>query len=177
MKKQELFDLLYLLASPIAMILAGTVLLLCPDVASVLISRLLGLCITLTGISFGIGAIMNRGKAVSWGITAVGLACIGGFLTANPLVLAAFAGKLIGLLIALRGIREVFLAKDRGYGLLPAIIISVAGALLFLLPMTASRLLFSGCGAVLLATGVWMLLDKLRHRRLPPDKPDIIDAL
>ena len=80
-------------------------------------------------------------------------------------------------ILTLRGIREVFLAKDRGYGLLPAIIISVAGALLFLLPMTASRLLFSGCGAVLLATGVWMLLDKLRHRRLPPDKPDIIDAL
>lgn len=177
MKKQELFDLLYLLASPIAMILAGVVLLVCPDVASALISRLLGLCITLTGIGFGIGAIMNRRKAVSRGITAVGLACIGGFLTANPLVLAAFAGKLIGLLIALRGIREVFLAKDRGYGLLPAVIISAAGALLFLLPMTASRLLFSGCGAVLLAAGVWMLLDKLRHRRLPPDKPDIIDAL
>ena len=177
MKKQELFDLLYELASPLAMVLAGLVLTLCPDLASAFLARLLGWCITLVGIGFGIGALFNRRKAVSRGITAVGLACIGGFLSANPLILAAFVGRLLGVLIALRGIREVFLARGRSYGQLTAGILTGAGIALTVLPMTASRLIFSGCGIVILVSGALMLLDKLRHRRLPPDRPDIIDAL
>lgn len=176
MKKQELFDLLYQLASPIAMLLAGLVLVFCPDVATALVSRLLGWVITLVGIGFGIGAILDRDKSIRRGITAVGLVCIGGFLSANPLVLAAFVGKIIGLLIALRGIREVFLARSRGYGMVPAAITAAAGAFLILLPMTASRLLFSGCGIVILLAGIMMLLEKLRHRQLPPGRRDIIDV-
>ena len=177
MKKNELLNLLYELASPLAMILAGLVLTFCPDAASALVSRLLGWAITLVGIGFGIGAIFNRSKAISRGVTSVGLVCIGGFLSANPLVLAAFLGKFLGVLILLRGLRELFLSQSRGYGLIPAVIVTVAGLALILLPMTASRILFSGCGVVILVSGVMMLLDKLRHRRLPPDKPDIIDAL
>ena len=177
MKKQELFDLLYQSASPIAMIAAGLVLVFCPDLASILIARLLGLIITLTGIGFGIGAIFNRRKAIQRGVTAVGLACIGGFLTANPLLPAAFVGKLVGLLIALRGIREVFLARSRGWGLIPGLILTVAGILLVVLPMTASRLVFAVCGLVILIAGALMLLNKIRERRLPPGRPDIIDAL
>lgn len=177
MKKQEIWNLLYELASPVAMILAGLVLLLCPDAASVLVARLLGWAITLVGIGFGIGALLNRSKAVSRGVTAVGLACIGGFLTANPLVLAAFVGRIIGVLIALRGIRELILARGRGHGSLPGMIVTVAGVVLTLLPMTASRLIFSACGAVILAAGVWMLIDRLRDRHLPPGRQDVIDAL
>lgn len=177
MKKNQLFSLLYQIASPLALILAGLVLTFFPDTASALISRLLGWGITLAGIGFGIGAIINRRKAVSRGVTAVGLACIGGFLTANPLLLAAFVGRVIGLLIALRGIREVFLSRSLGRGQLLAVILTAAGILLTVLPMTASRLAFSACGLVVTATGVLMLLDKFRHRRLPQDKPDIIDAL
>lgn len=177
MKKNVLLQMLYELASPIAMILAGLVLVFCPDAATVLISKLLGWAITASGIGFGIGAIFNRSKAISRGVTSVGLVCIGGFLMANPLVLAAFLGKIIGLLILLRGLRELFLAHSRGYGLILAGVVTAAGFALILLPMTASRLLFSGCGVVILVSGVMMLLNKFRHRCLPPDKPDIIDAL
>lgn len=177
MKKREILDLVYELASPAAMILAGVLLVFCPDAASALVSRLLGWAMTLVGIGFGISAIVNRSKAISRGITAVGLACIGGFLTANPLSLAAFVGKIIGLLVLLRGLRELFLSRSRGYGQLLALVLTVVGGALILLPMTASRLLFSGCGVVLLVAGVLMLLDKLRRRQLPPGKQDIIDAL
>lgn len=177
MKKREILDLLYELGSAIGLILAGLVLTFCPDVASALVSRLLGWCITLVGIGFGIGALVNRTKAISRGVTAVGLACIGGFLSANPLVLAAFLGKVMGLLILLRGLRELFLAGRRGYGHILGLLITAAGGALILLPMTASRLVFSGCGLVILISGVLMLLEKLRHRQLPPGKPDIIDAL
>ena len=177
MKKTDILNLLYELASPLALVLAGLILVFCPDAATILISRLLGWILTLVGIGFGIGAILNHSKAISRGITSVGLVCIGGFLSANPLLLAAFAGKLIGILILLRGIRELFLARNRGSGILLAGILTAAGFLLTLLPMTASRLLFSGCGLLILAAGVWMLIQKLRNRQLPPGKPPIIDAL
>lgn len=176
MKKHEILDLFYELGSSVALILAGLVLTFCPDVASALVSRLLGWCITLVGIGFGIGAIVNRSKAVRRGVIAVGLACIGGFLSANPLVLAAFVGKLIGLLILLRGVRELFLAHSRDYGQILGLVITLAGAALILLPMTASRLVFSGCGLVILVSGVLMLVEKLRRRRLPSGRPDIIDV-
>ena len=177
MKKTDFWNLLYELASPLALILAGLILVFCPDAATVLLSRLLGWILTLAGIGFGIGALVNRCKAVSRGITSVGLVCIGGYLSANPLLLAAFAGKLMGILILLRGIRELFLARNRGYGQILSGIVIAAGALLVLLPMTSSRILFFGCGLVILAVGVWMLIQKLRNRRFPPGRPDIIDAL
>ena len=177
MKKTDYFTLLCELASPIAMILVGVILVIAPDTATVLISRMLGWILTLVGIGFGIGAILNHSKAISRGITSVGLVCIGGYLSANPLLLAAFAGKLIGILILLRGIRDLFLARNQGYGQILAGIITAVGALLVLLPMTVSRLLFSGCGLVILVAGVWMLIQKIRNRQLPPGRPDIIDAL
>ena len=177
MKKDTVFELFVQLASPIAMILAGLVLTFCPDAASVLISRLLGWVLTAVGIGFGIGAIVNRGRAVSRGVTAVGLVCIGGLLSANPLLLAAFLGRILGALIALRGLRELFLSQSRGHGQLLALVITIVDIALVVLPMTASRLVFSGCGLVITVAGVLMLLDRLRDRRLPPGKDDIIDAL
>lgn len=176
MKKQEILDLLYDLASPAALILAGLVLAFCPDAATALVSRLLGWCLTAAGIGFGIGALVNRRKAVGRGITAVGLVCIGGFLSANPLALAAFVGKILGVLILLRGLRELFLSQGRGYGLALAVTVTAAGAALTVLPMTASRLLFSCCGLVILAAGVLMLVGKLRSHRLPGGRDDIIDV-
>ena len=50
---------------------------------------------------------------------------------------------------------------------------------LILLPMTASRLVFSLCGAVVAVIGVVMLVDRIRSRRWLDngDDPNIIDAL
>lgn len=172
MKKFDIPSLLFDLASPVAMILAGLVLTFCPDAASAVVARLLGWAITLVGIGFGIAALVNRRRAISLGVTAVGR----GFLTANPLVLAAFLGRIIGVLIALRGIREAFLCRSLGHSPFLAGITLGAGAVLTVLPMTASRLVFTLCGVAILVAGVWMLLQKIRDRRLPPGRPDIIDV-
>ena len=50
---------------------------------------------------------------------------------------------------------------------------------LAVLPMTTSRLVFSGCGVVVLLIGGAMLLDRLKHRRYLDEgsDPNIIDAL
>ena len=177
MKITEILKRLSGIASPLVLILAGLILMVNPDVAAVLISRLLGWVLTLVGIGFGIAAIVDHSKAISRGLTSVGLVCAGGFLTAKPLLLAALAGKLLGILILLRGLRDLFLAQSRGYGYLPAGILAAVGAVLILLPMTASRLVISACGLGILAAGAWLLWERIRNRQLPPDRPDIIDAL
>lgn len=179
MKKRDILSLLYQLASPVLLILLGLVLLFNPDSASAMISRLLGWVLTLVGIGIGIFAILDRRNAVTRGILSVGCVCIGGWLLANPLLLAAGIGRILGILIAVRGIRDLFLSKNRGHGQLLAIITAVVGIVLIVLPMTTSRLVFRVCGVVILLIGGAMLLDRLKDRRYLEDggDPDIIDAL
>ena len=178
MKKKFFPDMLYQLASPAAVILLGLVLLLCPDTASVLVARILGWILTVIGIGIGVVAIIDRDRAVRKGITAVLFACAGGWISANPLALAAWVGRMMGLLIAARGIRDLLLCASRGYSRLLALITAGVGVVLMVLPLTTSRLVFSLCGIVVLAIGVMMLLDRLKNLQyLPKGKDNIIDAL
>lgn len=178
MKKRDMLSLLYQLASPLLLILLGAVLVFNPDSASALIARLLGWLMTLIGIGTGIWAILDRRSAIGKGVAAVGCVCIGGWLLANPLLLAAGIGRILGILIALRGIRDGFLSRSRGHGGLLAILTTAVGIVLVVLPMTTSRLVFSICGVVILVIGIAMLLDRLKDRRyLESGGSDIIDAL
>lgn len=179
MKKKFFPDMLYQLASPVAVIVLGLVLLICPDTASVLVARIIGWILTVIGIGFGIAAIIDRDRAVKKGITAVIFACIGGWISANPLALAAWVGRMMGLLIAARGIRDLVLCSSRGYSRVLALITCAVGVVLVVLPLTTSRLVFSLCGIVVLAIGVMMLLDRLKNLHYLPQGKDsnIIDAL
>ncbi len=179
MKKQDIFSLAFQLASPIAVILLGLILLLNPDSASALIARLLGWILFLVGIGFGISALLSRDGTAGKILGAAACIGIGGFLLSNPLVLAAGIGRLLGAVLALRGVRDLAASGKRGHGRILAIITTAAGVVLILLPMTTSRLVFSLCGAVVLVIGIAMLLDKLKDRRYLDDggDPNIIDAL
>ena len=172
MKKSSFVELFRRLASPVAVILLGLLLVVNPDSASVLIARIVGWILTIVGIGFGVAAIIDRDRAIRKGITAVFFACLGGSLSANPLVLAAFIGRIIGLLIAARGIRDLTM----GYSRILALITTAVGAVLVVLPMTTSRLVFSACGLVVLLIGIGMLMDRLKHNK-HLDNGNIIDAL
>lgn len=178
MKKNSVLETLYQLASPIAVMLLGLLLVVNPDSASILIARILGWVLTIIGIGFGIAAIIDRDHAVHKGVTAVLFACAGGWLTANPLLLAAWIGRIIGVLIAIRGIRDLMISGSYGYSRTLALITTAVGAILVVLPLTASRLVFSLCGILVLVLGTGMLMDRLKHRqRLPKGDDNIIDAL
>ena len=178
MKNNSFFDLLYRLASPIAVTLLGLLLVIRPDSASVLIARVLGWVLTVTGIGFGISAVFNREHAIRKGITAVLFACAGGTLAAQPLLLAAWIGRIIGLLIAFRGIRDLLISSRYGYSRILALITTVVGAILVVLPLTTSRLVFSLIGLVVLFIGIGMLADRLKqYRRISGGDSNIIDAL
>ena len=177
MKKNRFPDTLYQLASPAAVILLGLVLLICPDTAPFLVARILGWLLAVSGICFGICAIFGRKQAFKRGLTAVVFICVGGWIAANPLALAAWACRMMGLLIAVRGIRDLLLCSSRGYSSLLALITIAVGAMLILLPLTTSRLIISLCGIIVLAIGVMTLLDRLKNMgRLPKGRDKIIDA-
>ena len=179
MKKNSVFDMLYQLASPIAVTVLGLLLVVNPDSASILIARILGWGLTVVGIGFGVAALIDPDHRTRKAVIAVLFACAGGVLSAKPLLLAAWIGRFIGLLIALRGGRDLLISGRYGYSRILALITTVVGAILVVLPMTTSRLVFSLCGLVVLFIGVGMLVDRLKHRKYLPkgDDNNIIDAL
>lgn len=178
MKKQDILSVIQLLLAPVLVILLGLLLLVNPDSASVLISRILGWGLTILGAGCGIAALFSdRGRVAKLIGAGVLLVC-GGVLISTPLLLASFAGRLVGLLLVLDGIPDMVNAHRRGARFLMPLIVTVIGAVLVLMPMTASRLVFSLCGLVVTFIGVAMLLDRIRKPRLPGGKDsNIIDAL
>ena len=99
MNKDKVLNLIGILWAPVGLILLGLVLLFNPDSASALISRVLGWVLIAFGIGFGVSAIVSETGRAGKVIAAVALAVVGGWLTRNPLALAAqgfLTGKAIG---------------------------------------------------------------------------------
>lgn len=177
MNKEKVFAYIRLLWVPAALMLLGVILLFNPDSASALISKLLGSVLILIGVGFGIAAITgDRGK-VSKGITAVILAVTGGWLTRNPLVLAAWFGRIVGIVLMINGIQDMKNMRSMGKRFALPGLVTLIGLVLILLPMTTTRLVFSACGVVVLILGGIMLLDRLRSNRLDSGDDKIVDAL
>ena len=161
--------------APVALVVLGIILFFVPDTGSILLSKILGWVLTLAGITAFLWAIFAR----EWGKLVVGLVLvgIGSVLLAKPLALAAFVGRILGVVLAFRGIVEWAQSATR-QGKLLCVVVTLVGVVLFLMPMSASRLVFSGCGLVLVICGVMMLVQRLRQLRyLPKNRDDIIDAL
>ncbi len=178
MQKDDIVSLIQLLLAPVVVILLGLLLVISPDIASVFLAKLLSWILVALGIGFGIAALLSQRKAGKL-ILALALLASGTALGRNPLMLAAFAGRVVGLLLVMDGIGDIVTARGRGVRAVMPVCVSVIGAVLVLMPMTASRLVFSLCGLAALVIGIVMLLDRLRGPRLPGgrDKPDIIDAV
>lgn len=178
MKKTDIFDLIRLFLAPILVIALGLLLLLNPDSASALIAKLLGWLMIAIGGGFAIAALVGAQGRTGKVIGAAVFFAAGMFLTRNPLALAAWLGRLVGVLLLIDGIQDMFQARKLGQQFLMPLIVVLLGAVLVLMPMTTSRLVFSLCGAIVLIVGVAMLLDRIRHRRLPggDHDPNIIDV-
>lgn len=179
MRREKLYAALRVLLVPVLLILLGLILVVNPDAASAFVAKILAGILILGAIFTGISAIVTRRNPIGKGIAAAGLALVGGWLAANPLVLAAWVGRLIGALILINSGADFLYARKYGGQVLLHLMAVGIGMALLLLPMTASRLVFFLCGGAVLAIGVVMLLERLCHRRWLPDgdDPNIIDAL
>lgn len=178
MKKMEFAGWVRLLATPVAMILLGLLLVLCPDSVSAFMATALAWCLLLAGVVlFGAAFFIRQGTAAK---VIGGAVCLmlGLWLLRNPLLLAASMGRLVGILLLIRGVQDLILSNFGG-GRLLSLLTALLGLVLILLPMTTSRLVFRICGLVVLVLGVVTLVERLRLRKLlhEGDDPNIIDAL
>lgn len=179
MKKQDILSMLQLLLVPVLLILLGLILVVNPDTASALVSKLLGYVLIAAAIGTGVTAVFSQSGKVSKGIVSVVLAIVGGWLVANPLWLTAWIGRFLGVLIVINVLPDLYYAVKQKRSFLFHALAALVGIVLILLPMTASRLVFSLCGIVVLVIGGIMFVDRIRGRRWlkEGDDPNIIDAL
>lgn len=178
MNKEKIISTIKLLLAPVLVILLGLILIVNPDSASALIAKIIGWIIILTGIGFGVSAIFKDHGRIAKGIAAVVLAMVGGWLVSNPLALAAWIGRIIGILLIVDGIEDILQLRKQGMTFWMPLIVTVVGVVLVVMPMTTSRVVFTLCGIVVLVMGVVMLLDRLKgKKKLNAPKDDIIDAL
>lgn len=179
MKKQDILSLIQLLMVPTMLILLGLVLVVNPDTASVLISRVLGYILVFCAVTAGLMAVISQNGKIGKGIAAVVLAVAGGWLAMNPLWLTAWISRLLGMLIVINVLPDLFYAVKQKRNFLFHVLAAAVGSVLILLPVTASRLVFTLCGIAVLAIGGIMFFDRIRGRRWlhEGEDPNIIDAL
>lgn len=177
MKNQKFSAFLSRYATPAVLIVLGLVLIFCPDTASALISKVAGWGLMMAGIVVAVAMVVDRGWSLSKILTILVLAGLGRWLMTHPLAWAAWGGRIIGLLLLLRGIRD-FTQSAFTQGKVLSVVTAALGLLLILLPMTASRMVFSLCGVVILAVGGGMLAERIWEKKnWEDDDPNIIDAL
>ena len=178
MKKDEIFSLLRLILAPVLVIALGLVLIWNPDSATALISKILGWILICIAVGIGLSAVFQESGRVGKGIAAVLFAVAGGWLVRNPLALAAWIGRFVGVLLVIDGLQDIANLRRAGRRFMMPLIATAVGVILVVMPMATSRLVFTLCGVVVLVIGVGMLLERLRgKKRLESSKDDIIDAL
>lgn len=177
MKNRRFFDEASRFVTPAALMILGLVLLICPDTASALISKAVGWGLTVAGIVVAVAMVVDGRLSLGQLLTALALVLLGRYLVSHPLAWAAWGGRIIGVLVILRGVRDFTVSSLRQSRILAAVT-AAAGVVLLLLPMTASRVVFAVCGAGVLAIGGGMLWERIWERKyLSGDDPNIIDAL
>ena len=177
MKKNSISAFVSRFATPAVLILLGLVLIFCPDTASALISKVAGWGLMMAGIIVAVAMVVDRNWSVSRVLTILVLAALGRWLMTHPLAWAAWGGRIIGILLLLRGIRD-FTQSAFAQGKVLSVVTAVLGLVLILLPMTASRMVFSLCGVVILVVGGGMLAERIWEKKnWEDDDPNIIDAL
>ena len=177
MKKHQISEFVSRFATPVVLIVLGLVLIFCPDTASALISKVVGWGLLMAGIVIAVAMVVDSDWSVSKVLTVLTLVILGRWLMTHPLAWAAWGGRIIGLLLLLRGIRD-FTQSVLTQGKVLSILTAVLGLVLILMPMTASRMVFSLCGVVILAVGGGMLAERIWEKKNGEnDDPNIIDAL
>lgn len=186
MKKYSPAQLIKILALPALTVILGLILLLSPDSASALVGKVLAWAILLAAVALGAGAFLgtpaSRNNRVIWAVICF---AAGVWILMNPLTIAKFLGRVLGLALMIRGGQSVA-ANIRYQGGKPVIsqelvvpaVIAVVGAVLVILPMATTRVVFNLVGIVLICVGIAGGIDRLRGHKLLDEgnDPNIIDV-
>lgn len=182
--KDKVFYWLKRLGAPVVTTGLGIILVLRPDTASALIAQILGWVLAAVGggcvAAALLGHPLNKVSRLLWGgvLTMAGL-----WMLSNPLVLAKFIGRVLGIALLIQGGRDISLRYTGGRpelttGFILAAITALVGLILLMLPLTTSRVLFMLIGLVLTFLGIGEIYDRLKGRPGIDhgDDPNIIDV-
>lgn len=173
MRKTE--NLLNAIGIHILTVLAGLILLVNPDGATALVTKILGWVLVIAGsLRLVIPTVMKQPIPLGGWIINGFLIIAGVVLLAKPLILANFIGLFFGVCILLEGLRSLFSGGSRTL----AVITIAVGAVLILIPRTLVQTVLGLCGIVMIIIGVMNILGRLRAvKRLEEARdPNIIDA-
>lgn len=173
MKDYTSSQLISLLAIPAVMVFLGLVLLLIPALAPALAGALIGFFCILAGLGLGAGIFFGSPAGrISRGLWALVLLLVGLRLLLDPLSIARFLGRILGILLILQGARSVAektrcLIKpgDIPWSLILGIVTIVSGAVLVFLPLISTRIFFRIVGILLVCLGVAKGADNLLSRK------------
>lgn len=186
MKKYTPIQLFRMFAVPMVMVLIGLILLFSPDTASALVGKILAWCCILAALALGAGALLgsaaSRSSRILWAVICF---AAGFWMLLNPLTVAKFLGRVLGIVLMIRGghavaenirYQEKKLILSRGLILAAAVVL--AGAVLVILPLTSSRMFFNIIGIIMICVGVAEGIDRLKGRKLLDEgqDPNIIDV-
>lgn len=162
------------LIGPLCRIALSLVLLFLPDAVSALAGTILGWILLIAGILTGVAVLRQPNRPIRQILCALALVIAGLWLLSNPLALAANLGRLVGILLLSSGALDYF--DGQWDNRILSALTALAGAVLLLIPMTASRLVLRGLGLAVLVMAVAALIARLQSPQ-PPREDQIIDAL
>lgn len=177
-QKKLLRQMVELYSTPVLLLLLGLVLMLNPDSASAMISKIIGWVILLAGVAFGVSAAITKRSLPVRVISCFACVGLGTMLLNRPLMLAVSLGRIAGVFLLLRGLQDVRENMAWHQSSLSSIVTMVLGVVLIVLPMTTSRVVMVVLGLMVFVWGIAVLRERLGlHKRLtPPDESKIIDA-
>lgn len=157
----------------IFLIFCGAMLLLFPDTAVALVTKIVAWVLVIWGLVSILSSLKGKVDVKNWIFPALG-AIAGGYMLSHPLIISNAIGRVLGLYLVIQGVGDLKKGQSR---VLPGITLA-AGVILFLLPRTLINTLLGAAGLVLLIVGIINLVDKLRHNRYLNEgsDPKIIDA-
>jgi len=161
---------------PVLTCALGLVLLFRPGSLTAAIAKAIGILLALVGCGKLVGVFFGSNKKLDF-LTVAGsiiLILLGFSVIKNPVGLESRLVRLIGILLALQGIRG-FVDSLAPHSSVTATLSCAVGGILILMPVTASRLVVMICGIVVLLIGIGMVLDGLKNGG-PGGDDDIIDA-
>lgn len=183
MKKQRIMELIGHLLVPGLITALGLILAVNPDSATALVSSIIGWTLILIGAEKAIGKLRGRKVYGGWLLTFV-CCFMGLFIVLQPLALAQILGRVLGILLIIRGVgdlKDATMDKEAGLpyrrAMVLALITAGAGFVLAALPLTLTRTVLRLCGLAVASIGTVNLLDKLQNKqKLESGNPNIIDA-
>ena len=159
----------------ILMVIAGLVLLINPDGATALVTKLIGWILVVLGAVMLIRPTLRKERITTgnWIMYGLGIA-VGVLLLAKPMLLADGVGRFFGILLVMEGSRNFRLSGAR----LTTVLTIAAGVVLVIMPRTLTHTVLAVSGIVMIVIGVVNILGKVnRMKRLEePGDPNIIDA-